>query len=71
MEVDPVLVQLGTLAAGKTFVFTGDSALTVWQKSNREPNETSVECVRLSDGALQARGKDEGVIPIPYKAVKA
>ncbi|MCW8128917.1 MAG: hypothetical protein KIS92_00905 [Planctomycetota bacterium] len=71
MEVEPVLVQLGTLPAGKTFVFNGDPALSVWQKTDREPNATSVECLRLSDGQLHARGKDEGVIVTPYKAVKA
>lgn len=73
MQTDSPMVQLQTLNAGDTFVIAGDSGHTVFEKSDREdPNDPArILCLRLVTGVLDSRGKSEGVIKVPYKAVLA
>lgn len=73
MQTDSPMVPLNTLNAGDSFVIAGDSAHTVFEKSDRDdPNDSArVLCLRLATGVLDSRGKTEGVIKVPYKAVLA
>ena len=71
MQVESVLVQLGTILSGNTFTFAGDANQVVYEKTDtpgQAPNSVKVVC--LATGVLGDRGNDEGVIETPMKVVR-